>query len=54
MDAIVLNSLRDQGAGFGVDTNRVSILQASGNSIELPLLSKADVAERIVELLLTC
>ncbi|MBQ5379027.1 MAG: bifunctional phosphopantothenoylcysteine decarboxylase/phosphopantothenate--cysteine ligase CoaBC [Paludibacteraceae bacterium] len=54
MDAIVLNSLRDQGAGFGVDTNRVSILQADGNSIELPLLSKADVAERIVELLLTC
>ena len=50
MDAIVLNSLREQGAGFGTDTNRVTILQKDGNSFELPLQSKADVAERIVEL----
>ena len=50
MDAIVLNSLRDSGAGFGVDTNRVTILRKDGNSFELPLQSKADVADRIVEL----
>ena len=50
MDAIVLNSLRDSGAGFGVDTNRVTILRKDGNSFELPLKSKADVADRIVEL----
>jgi phosphopantothenoylcysteine decarboxylase/phosphopantothenate--cysteine ligase len=50
MDAIVLNSLRDSGAGFGVDTNRVTILRKDGNSFELPLQSKAEVADRIVEL----
>lgn len=50
MDTIVLNSLRDKGAGFGVDTNRVTILQADGNSFELPLQSKADTADQIVEL----
>jgi phosphopantothenoylcysteine decarboxylase/phosphopantothenate--cysteine ligase len=52
MDAIVLNSLRDSGAGFGVDTNRVTILQSSGHSVELPLQSKADIANKIVELML--
>ena len=48
MDAIVLNSLRNEGAGFGTDTNRVTILSASGNSIELPLQSKADIAAEIL------
>ncbi len=49
MDAIVLNSLRDKGAGFGTDTNRVTILSADGNSVELPLQSKADIAEKIID-----
>lgn len=49
MDAIVLNSLRDKGAGFGTDTNRVTILSADGNSVELPLQSKAEIAEKIIE-----
>lgn len=49
MDAIVLNSLRDKGAGFGTDTNRVTILSADGNSVDLPLQSKADIAEKIIE-----
>ena len=49
MDAIVLNSLRDKGAGFGTDTNRVTILSADGNSVELPLQSKADIADKIIE-----
>ena len=49
MDAIVLNSLHDKGAGFGTDTNRVTILSADGNSVELPLQSKADIAEKIIE-----
>lgn len=49
MDAIILNSLRDKGAGFGTDTNRVTILSASGSSIELPLQSKAEIAEKIIE-----
>ncbi len=48
LDYIVLNSLRDKGAGFGVDTNRVTIIGRSGASLETPLLSKKEVAELIV------
>lgn len=51
LDAIVLNSLRDAGAGFGTDTNRVTILTADGQAAELPLLSKADVAAAILDTL---
>lgn len=52
MDAIVLNSLRNKGAGFGTDTNIVTILQAEGNTSELPLLSKSDVADKILDTLI--
>ena len=52
MDAIILNSLRNKGAGFGTDTNIVTILQANGNTSELPLLSKSDVAEKILDTLI--
>ena len=51
MDAIVLNSLRDEGAGFGTDTNRVTLFSTKGNSIELPLSSKSAIAETIVDVL---
>ena len=47
-DFVVLNSLRDEGAGFGVDTNRVTFVAADGEE-SLPLMSKAEVAERIVD-----
>ncbi len=47
-DFIVLNSLRDSGAGFQVDTNKVSIIDATTRQ-DLPLLSKKEVAERIVD-----
>lgn len=53
LDAIVLNSLREEGAGFGTETNRVSLLLPNGNSFELPLQSKAQVAEQIIDTLLT-
>ena len=53
LDGIVLNSLREAGAGFGTDTNKVTILQADGKTAELPLLSKADVAAQIVDTLFT-
>lgn len=46
-DMIVLNSLRDKGAGFGTDTNKVSLISASGVE-ELPLQSKEAVADAIV------
>ena len=49
MDAIVLISLREEGAGFGTDTNRVTILFADGRSVELPLQSKSEIAVRILD-----
>lgn len=49
LDYIVLNSLRDKGAGFGVDTNKVTILGRDGSHTESPLLSKKEVARMIVE-----
>jgi phosphopantothenoylcysteine decarboxylase / phosphopantothenate---cysteine ligase len=47
-DFIVLNSLRDAGAGFGGDTNKVSIIGKDGTEIELPLQSKIETAVAIV------
>jgi phosphopantothenoylcysteine decarboxylase/phosphopantothenate--cysteine ligase len=52
MDAIVLNSLRDPGAGFGTDTNTVTILTADGSRTSLPLQSKAEIASGILDALL--
>ena len=48
LDMIVLNSLRDKGAGFAVDTNKVTLIGTSSRE-ELPLLSKVEVAERIAD-----
>ena len=48
-DLIVLNMLRDEGAGFGVDTNRVTFIDAAGQEEALPLLSKLAVADRILD-----
>ena len=47
LDFIVLNSLRDEGAGFGYDTNKVTLIDSKGSQ-ELPLLSKKDVAKAII------
>lgn len=51
LDMIVLNSLNDNGAGFGYDTNKVTIIKKNGEKISLPLLSKKSVAEKIIECL---
>lgn len=48
LDYIVLNSLRDAGAGFGVDTNRVTIIPRNGQPHTTALLSKQEVAREIV------
>ena len=48
MDFIVLNSLRQEGAGFRGDTNVVSIID-SESRVDLPLMSKREVADRIVD-----
>ena len=49
LDFIVLNSLRDKGAGFGVDTNKVTLIARDGSRKESPLLSKKEVAKMIVQ-----
>ena len=48
LDYIVLNSLRDAGAGFGVDTNRVTIIGRDGTTYSTPLMSKSQVADEII------
>jgi len=48
LDFIVLNSLKDEGAGFNTDTNKVTILHQQNKIKEFPLKSKADVATDIV------
>ncbi len=51
LDAIILNSLREEGAGFGVDTNRVTIFRPDQQQTALPMQSKAVTAESIIDAL---
>ena len=53
LDFIVLNSLRDAGAGFRCDTNKISIIDNKGESTGYPLKSKQGVATDIVNKLAT-
>jgi len=48
LDLIVLNSLRDEGAGFGKPTNKVTFIDKDFNIEPMPLLSKEAVAEDIL------
>lgn len=48
LDYIVLNSLRDKGAGFGTDTNKITVLSKDGGIKTFPLKSKEEVARDIV------
>lgn len=48
LDMIVLNSLRDKGAGFGTDTNKVSIIRRDGSRVDFGLKPKREVAADIV------
>ena len=48
-DLVVLNMLRDEGAGFGVDTNRVTFIDTAGGEEVLPLMSKLTLADRILD-----
>lgn len=47
-DFIVLNSLRDKGAGFSYDTNKITIVDKEG-SINYPLKPKSEVATDIID-----
>ena len=49
LDLLVVNDALEPGAGFAVDTNRVTIVRRSGEAEELPLLSKADVADHLLD-----
>ena len=55
LDLIAANDITAEDAGFAVDTNRVTLLDAEGGQWELPLMTKAEVAhqvlDRVVELL---
>ena len=55
LDLIVTNDAREPGAGFSVDTNRVTLLSRNGTRTDLPLMPKTEVADaildRVVELL---
>ena len=48
-DLIVLNSLKDQGAGFGHNTNKVSLFFKDGKEKQIGLKSKSELAKDIVD-----
>ncbi|MBB6452976.1 phosphopantothenoylcysteine decarboxylase/phosphopantothenate--cysteine ligase [Salirhabdus euzebyi] len=51
LDAIVVNDISQEGAGFSVDTNIVTFLSAKGKEEIMPLLSKSEIAKKIFVLM---
>ena len=49
LDLVVVNNANEPGAGFEVDTNRVTLIGRDGESHALPLLSKSEVADAILD-----
>jgi phosphopantothenoylcysteine decarboxylase/phosphopantothenate--cysteine ligase len=49
VDLLVANDVSEPGSGFGTETNRVTILARDGRVDDLPLLSKREVADRILD-----
>lgn len=49
LDLIVANDVGGSDSGFGVDTNRVTLIDAAGKTDVLPLLSKTEVSQRVIE-----
>mgnify|MGYP001334755245 FL=1 len=47
LDLIVLNSLNDEGAGFGYDTNKITVVDCSGNVTPYKLKKKSEVADDV-------
>lgn len=52
-DMIVLNSLQHEGAGFGHDTNRVSIFTSHGERFDIGLMLKKDIANWLIQKIVT-
>ncbi|WP_372950655.1 phosphopantothenoylcysteine decarboxylase [Mariniphaga sp.] len=53
LDFIVLNSLNDAGAGFGVDTNKITIIGKNNKTVPFELKSKKEVAADIVKMMIS-
>ncbi len=49
LDLIVANDLSQEGAGFDVDTNRVTLLYRDGHAEEIPLMGKGELADRLLD-----
>jgi phosphopantothenoylcysteine decarboxylase / phosphopantothenate---cysteine ligase len=49
IDLLVANDVAEAGSGFGTETNRVSIIDAEGGREDLPLISKREVADRLLD-----
>jgi phosphopantothenoylcysteine decarboxylase/phosphopantothenate--cysteine ligase len=49
VDLLVYNDVTEPGSGFGTDTNRVTFIDRHGETEELPLLSKREVAARLID-----
>ncbi len=49
LDLIVANDITDKESGFGVDTNKVTLIDKKGKVEKLPLLSKREVADKILD-----
>lgn len=52
-DFIVLNSMREEGAAFGTDTNKVTVFSKAGTEVSSPLASKKDIAKFIIDIICT-
>jgi phosphopantothenoylcysteine decarboxylase/phosphopantothenate--cysteine ligase len=52
LDVIVLNSLNEPGAGFGYDTNQVTLINKHGSETHVPLKSKTEIAEEVINYLI--
>lgn len=49
LDMIIVNDLLQEGAGFGCDTNAVTIIERSGTVTELPVMQKSEIASRVLD-----
>ena len=49
LDLIAANDVTAPGSGFAVDTNQVTLIDTSGEAVELPLMPKYDVSHRLLD-----
>ena len=49
LNLIVANNIAEAGSGFGVDTNKVALVDSKGKVEDLPLLPKTEVAHKILD-----